>query len=152
MQENFKSRYTIDRRSGQSAIEFALILPVLLLLILGAIDLGRMFYTKIVLTNAAREGANYLAYFPDNPLVDTDGDNVVDTPGALVAIKAEGLSSNVVIDAVDVTYIDCCTPGLRVGVSVTKTVDLVFDGVLQSIGLISGPVQLTSIVWMVVQS
>ena len=33
---------------------------------MGAMDLGRLFYTKMVLTNAAREGANYLAYFPED--------------------------------------------------------------------------------------
>jgi hypothetical protein len=46
---------------GQSLIEFALLLPVLLVLIISALEFGRLFYTKIVITNAAREGANYYA-------------------------------------------------------------------------------------------
>src|SRR5450830_1136668 len=51
---------------AQALVEMAIILPILLLLILGAMDFGRMFITKIVLTNAAREGANYLAYYPED--------------------------------------------------------------------------------------
>jgi PKD repeat protein len=38
-------------------VEFALIAPVMLLLVLTAIDLGRLLYSQIVITNAAKEGA-----------------------------------------------------------------------------------------------
>ena len=51
---------------GQSLVEFALILPLLLVLVFGAIDFGRLFYTKTVLTNAAREGAYYLVSHHDD--------------------------------------------------------------------------------------
>jgi Flp pilus assembly protein TadG len=53
------------RSPGQSLIEFALILSVLLMLFLGLFDLGRVFNTYIVLTNAAREGARYGTMHPD---------------------------------------------------------------------------------------
>lgn len=46
-----------ERPRGQSLVEFALILPVLLLLLLTAIDLGRVMYAQITITNAAKEGA-----------------------------------------------------------------------------------------------
>lgn len=45
------------RGRGQALVEFALVAPVLLLLLLGAIDLGRLLYAQIVITNAAKEGA-----------------------------------------------------------------------------------------------
>jgi PKD repeat protein len=48
---------TRERSRGQSLAEFALILPVLLLLLLTAIDLGRLMYSQITITNAAKEGA-----------------------------------------------------------------------------------------------
>jgi len=38
-------------------VEFALILPVFLLLLFGAIEFGRAYFTLHLLTNAAREGA-----------------------------------------------------------------------------------------------
>ena len=41
---------------GAAAVEFALVLPILLLLIGGIIDFGFAFNTQISLTHAAREG------------------------------------------------------------------------------------------------
>jgi Flp pilus assembly protein TadG len=45
-------------------VEFALILPVMILLLLGAIDFGRLFFTYIQVTNAAREAAAFAAADP----------------------------------------------------------------------------------------
>jgi Flp pilus assembly protein TadG len=42
---------------GAAAVEFALVLPILLLLVFGIIDFGYMSYNRNQLTNAAREGA-----------------------------------------------------------------------------------------------
>lgn len=38
-------------------VEFALVLPLMLLVIGGVVDFGRMLFTEVTLTNAAREGA-----------------------------------------------------------------------------------------------
>ena len=46
---------------GAAAVELAIILPLVLLLIGGIVDLGRLWFTKEVLTNAAREGARAAA-------------------------------------------------------------------------------------------
>jgi Flp pilus assembly protein TadG len=45
-------------------VEFALILPVLAVLLLGSVDLTRAFYYYIVLENATREGARVLVDYP----------------------------------------------------------------------------------------
>jgi Flp pilus assembly protein TadG len=42
-------------------IELALITPVLLIVMLGILDFGRVFYSYMDLTNAARAGARYAA-------------------------------------------------------------------------------------------
>lgn len=42
---------------GQSLVELALIAPVFLLLLLTAIDLGRLLYSQVTITNAAKEAA-----------------------------------------------------------------------------------------------
>jgi uncharacterized protein (UPF0333 family) len=128
---------------AQALVEYALVLPILLLLVIGAMDFGRMFYTKMVLINASREGASYLSYNPD----DAD-EGFLET---FAIIYNEGFSSNVEVFASDVTYTGCCTRGFPVEVSITKTVELIFDGILQNFGLLGGPVQLTSSVKMVVQ-
>ena len=44
---------------GQSLVEFALVLPILLMLLCGIIDFGWLYYNQITLNNAAREGARY---------------------------------------------------------------------------------------------
>ncbi len=53
------------KQRGQAAVEFALLLPVLALLALGLVDLGRAFYFQETITNAAREGARYGALTKD---------------------------------------------------------------------------------------
>lgn len=55
-----------DARSdeGQSLVELALALPVLLLLLLGLADFGRAFYYTSIISNAARAGAAYLSQNP----------------------------------------------------------------------------------------
>ncbi len=44
-------------QKGVAAIEFAIILPVLMMIILGIIEFGLLMYDKQVITNASREGA-----------------------------------------------------------------------------------------------
>ena len=51
-------------KRGQSLTEFALTLPVTLLLVMFGLDFGRVFLGWISLTNAAREAANYAAMNP----------------------------------------------------------------------------------------
>jgi len=46
---------------GAAADEFALILPLLLLLVFGIINYGALMYDQSVITNAAREGARWAA-------------------------------------------------------------------------------------------
>jgi Flp pilus assembly protein TadG len=55
MNRRFAVAVASDR--GSAAVEFALLLPVLLLLLFGVIDFGRAINAQITLTQAAREGA-----------------------------------------------------------------------------------------------
>jgi hypothetical protein len=50
---------------GQALVEFAMVLPVLALLLVMAIDFGRVFYGWVALNNATRVGANYAASHAD---------------------------------------------------------------------------------------
>lgn len=51
---------------GQSIVEMALVTPLLMLLLLGAIDVGRAMAVKIAVTNASREGARYASWYPQD--------------------------------------------------------------------------------------
>jgi Flp pilus assembly protein TadG len=61
-------------------VEFALVLPIMLLLLAGAIDLGRLFYAYVAVENAAKEGALFGARSPlcdDNLNINCDDPNNV---------------------------------------------------------------------------
>ena len=49
----------ISGQSGVSAIEFAIVLPVLLLILFGIIEFSILLYNKAIITNASREGARH---------------------------------------------------------------------------------------------
>jgi Flp pilus assembly protein TadG len=49
------------RDRGSVAVEFALVVPILLLIVFGLIDFGRALNAQISLTGAAREGARLAA-------------------------------------------------------------------------------------------
>jgi Flp pilus assembly protein TadG len=57
-------RFRQDRR-GQALVEFALVVPILLLLVLGIFDFGRAWNLHQTITHAAREGAREAAMFDD---------------------------------------------------------------------------------------
>jgi Flp pilus assembly protein TadG len=53
-------------RSGQGLVEFALVLPLLLLLLLGMAEFARIFAIYSNLFNAAREGVRYGIVYPSD--------------------------------------------------------------------------------------
>lgn len=55
---------TENAPKGQSLVELALTLPVLVLILVGVLDLGRLYMGYVALTNAAREGARYAIDHP----------------------------------------------------------------------------------------
>lgn len=71
---------------GAAVVEFALILPLLLLLLIGTVDLSLALYDKSVITNASREGARAGIVARNPKLTDADIRQVVlgYTSGALI--------------------------------------------------------------------
>ena len=55
---------------GAAAVEFAIILPLLVVFLFGIIEFSLMFYDKAVITNASREGARRGILFSPAPRVD----------------------------------------------------------------------------------
>jgi Flp pilus assembly protein TadG len=49
----------LKREEGAAAVEFALLLPLLILILFGIIEFGLVLYNQEVITNASREGARY---------------------------------------------------------------------------------------------
>lgn len=68
---------------GLALVEFALVLPLLLTLALGAVDLGRGLVSYVELEQAAQEGAIFGSFAPSDPAlvedrVRTSADGLVD--------------------------------------------------------------------------
>jgi Flp pilus assembly protein TadG len=61
MTHRLPGRQKREKSRGQTLVEFALILPVFLVLTLGVVDGARVFSAYIAITNGAREGALFAA-------------------------------------------------------------------------------------------
>ncbi len=72
--------------TGQSAVELAILLPLLMLILVGCLDVGRAFLVWMALANGSREGARYACTHP------TD-DRLVIEEQIRGDILAEGLSA-----------------------------------------------------------
>jgi Flp pilus assembly protein TadG len=79
------------RRRGQGLVEFALILPVLLLILIGTIEFARIFFIYISITNAAREGARYGMVNPKdlNGILNEVGEKMELVDPTTVAVSVE---------------------------------------------------------------
>ena len=79
---------------GQALVEFALIMPFLLLFIIGIVEFGRAWNLHQVVTDAAREGARRGAIYDPSVTVDTVTNTVMD---ALRAAGANTANARVVV-------------------------------------------------------
>lgn len=61
------NKQEIRSTRGQGLVEFILVLPVLLIVAVGVLDFGRIFFGLITVSNASREGARYLSFNPEEP-------------------------------------------------------------------------------------
>lgn len=59
-------RKLLKFEKGQELVEYALILPILLLILMSILDLGRAVYYYSAIHNSAREGARYGIVFPND--------------------------------------------------------------------------------------
>ena len=99
-------RRTGKREGGQSLVEFALVLPIFLLILFAIVDFGMAFHAWITVTNSAREGARLGAVRAsatdiEQRVRDTTG--TLDQDDLLVTVtNAEGVPGGSVV--VDVSY------------------------------------------------
>lgn len=48
-----------QKEEGQALVEFALVLPILLTLLLGILVFGQIYFSYLIIQNASRDGARY---------------------------------------------------------------------------------------------
>jgi Flp pilus assembly protein TadG len=76
------------RTAGQSLVEFALLLPLIFLLILNVVNFGGFFFAWITISNGARAGAQYMSMGTA-----TVGDAPAATPAQVTTLVANDISS-----------------------------------------------------------
>lgn len=108
---------------GAAAVEFAILLPLLLMLVLGTIEFGRAYNAQITLTNAARDGVRVMA-IAKNPA------------DAKTAAKNAAASVSTSIPIADITLsTDVCPSGAQVTLTIKYN--------LSTITGIAGPFPMT---------
>src|SRR5256886_8978102 len=85
--------HRLSRSRGQAIVETALLLAMLMLLVMGTADLGRVFYYSIAVTNAAREAARQGTYF--DPISNS---NAYDTYDLVLAAARNEVPADVTLD------------------------------------------------------
>jgi Flp pilus assembly protein TadG len=97
-----KPRFASDE--GATALEFALLLPVFLTLLLGAIDIGKIYFNSNVLNTAIQQAGRYAMINASNLNCDTQIQNAaisvatslaLPTPTATVSTSSQSISSGI---------------------------------------------------------
>lgn len=136
------SRITASQNRGQSLVEFALILPVLVLLLMGVFDFGRAIYAFNAVSNAAREGAR-------TAIVDQSSASGVPVAATEAANQATALGLDPSDTAeVEVQYLmpdlGSSCPSRGIGCVAQVRVQYQFVAITPVIGNIIGPITVSS--------
>ena len=116
------------QRKGQSLVETALVIPILLLILTGIIDFGMLFNNYLVVSNASREGARSAAIGSTDAQINTVVNNVAST------LDPAKLTVNITPDQ---------TAGRSTGSSVVVTVQYKYSMITPIIGaILPGPIEL----------
>jgi len=138
----FKHKIQNARRRGQAVVEFALVLPLLLLLVFGAIEFGRVLLRLHLLTTAAREAAR-VGSLPNN--VEADVQDKVDDVLEAAGMESGSWSVETAVsdpDGVERTGgLTDAQQGDRVQVAVTNHFEVLTGSIVPGL---SGTIPLTS--------
>ena len=97
-----KSMRKLRIANGQGMVEFALVLPILLLVMLGIIEFGRLLFTYSMISAASREGARYAAAAGRVPSTGTQRHS--DCAGIIAAATRIGAFAGVGAGDVTISY------------------------------------------------
>ena len=119
-------------RRGQSLVEFAIVLPLLMLIVFGVLDLGRAFFALVTITNAAREGAR----FGVTNINLSDGMSISERDQIEAATRDEIVAGGTGIDRAEVDVIPSC-PSLSgncgSGVPLQVTVRYPYNSIINTV-------------------
>lgn len=140
-----------DRSRGQSLVEFSLVIPIILLVIVGFFEIGRAVFAYNTIANAARQGARVAMV---NQLADVTECNAlwpIDDPYephwsfrgcAILAAKTLGITTS----DVSISYAPppattlTCSPVLHVGCIASVTVTYHYSVATPFVNKLIGPI------------
>ena len=139
-----------QRDRGQGLVEFALVIPIIVLLIAAFAEIGRAVYAYNTIANAARQGARVAAVNQIANVTECDESRPVEDPYephwsirgcVLVAAKTLGITAA----NVSVSYASppsttlSCSPTLHVGCLATVTVTYDYSVATPFVNMLIGP-------------
>ena len=132
-------------RSGGAIIELAVALPLLILICIGVMDFGRVYFTSVAVANAARAGAEWgITYPQSSPFKPVDQQNFAKLDGAEAGAITVTSSTECKCGATTVTCnstTDCGggfgPPAIWVTVTASKSVAMLlsYPGLANSISI-----------------
>jgi Flp pilus assembly protein TadG len=91
-------RFRLEQEKGAELLEFAFVLPLLLLICLGTIEFGRAYYTYNILAKSLRDGARYAATSTTSSTGTLDSNAVTNTKNLVVYGNIAGSGSKIISD------------------------------------------------------
>ncbi len=100
---------SINKAGGQSTLEFIMIIPIIIVLVLAASQAGYAVYRKNVLQQASREGVRIISTTNDNSMAIKVIRNICGTEGinTIISIDPESASDRKMGDLVTISLTDC---------------------------------------------
>ena len=124
----------IIQKEGQAVVEFALIVPILVVILFGIFEFGRLWMTMNILTGAAREGVRVAAVTaPDAGLVQNAVQNIMlaaNITGATITISGPNAATEVTV-TVQMNYTvvtGSIVPGLSGTFQLTRSAIMRWEG------------------------
>src|SRR5215208_4689943 len=130
---NHKMRKFIRNESGTQMIEFAFLLPFLLLAFAAVVEMGRMFYTYTTINKATEIGARYLTSAPVTSGNFSSADLAI--AKNLVVCGKNPCADETIITGLSSSNVTVTAPGTGVGTRyVTVTVTYVYTPKIWNVG------------------
>ena len=132
-----KNNIRIKDQKGATVVEFAIVLPLLVLFVAGTIEFGLLLYNKQVIVNASREGARagIIAYNSDPPPGEPAGGRYFSDNNAIITIIENYCAHHLITfgdaheldsDDIDFTPIDRTASSFETPFTVTVTYEYSF--------------------------
>jgi Flp pilus assembly protein TadG len=135
MKYNLRTFIRNDR--GSQMIEFAFLLPFLLLAFAAVVEMGRMFYTYTTINKATEVAARYLASVPVTSGNYSSAD--LATAKNLVVCGKDPCNGETIVSNLSSTNVSVTPPGTAVGTRyVTVTVTYTYTPKIWNVGHLAG--------------